>query len=266
MNLKSDLHYCFYKVKCLNHRKYFYPGTNCLYKVHNIRARILMDSNPQSQNGRMGEDTHSSTVKTERKKISSMALQSSSNSHPTILLYCKTVLFYNANLNRSPLKSFQGLITSRNRYLWSWVSLMVKSVKNPPAMRETWVRSLVGRTPEEGMATHSNTHAWENAQGQRSLVGYSPWSCKQMDTTERLSTTQHNYEVLQAPVFLSSLISYPYLPPKGHPGTPNFFILYIFLNFSANIPHTVWYTSPLHLLFSQFLHTLWVSKTDLMLQ
>ena len=34
---------------------------------------------------------------------------------------------------------------------------MVQSVKNLPAMRETWVRSLGWEDPlEEGMATHSN--------------------------------------------------------------------------------------------------------------
>ena len=34
---------------------------------------------------------------------------------------------------------------------------MAQSVKNLPAMRETWVRSLGWEDPlEEGMATHSN--------------------------------------------------------------------------------------------------------------
>ena len=34
-------------------------------------------------------------------------------------------------------------------------------VKNPPAMRETWVRSLGREDPlEEGMATHSSILAW----------------------------------------------------------------------------------------------------------
>ena len=34
-------------------------------------------------------------------------------------------------------------------------------VKNPPAMRETWVRSLDWEDPlEEGMATHSSVLAW----------------------------------------------------------------------------------------------------------
>ena len=35
-------------------------------------------------------------------------------------------------------------------------------VKNPPAMRETWVRSLAWEDPlEEGMAIHSSILAWE---------------------------------------------------------------------------------------------------------
>ena len=29
--------------------------------------------------------------------------------------------------------------------------------------------------------------------GQRSLAGYNPWSCKELDTTERLNTVQHNF-------------------------------------------------------------------------
>ena len=34
-------------------------------------------------------------------------------------------------------------------------------VKNPPAMRETWLQSLDGGDPlEEGMATHSSILAW----------------------------------------------------------------------------------------------------------
>ena len=57
---------------------------------------------------------------------------------------------------------------------------MTHTVKNLAAMQETWVRSL----------------NWEDAlptpvflpgefQGQRSLVGYSPWGCKESDTTEQ---------------------------------------------------------------------------------
>ena len=42
-----------------------------------------------------------------------------------------------------------------------WASLMDQTVKNPPAMQETWVQSLGQEDPlEEGMATHSSILAW----------------------------------------------------------------------------------------------------------
>ena len=40
-------------------------------------------------------------------------------------------------------------------------SLVAEMVRNLPAMRETWVRSLGGEDPlEEGMAAHSTVLAW----------------------------------------------------------------------------------------------------------
>ena len=45
---------------------------------------------------------------------------------------------------------------------YSWASLVAQTVKNPPTMQETWVRSLGSEDPlEEGMATHSSTLAWK---------------------------------------------------------------------------------------------------------
>ena len=42
-----------------------------------------------------------------------------------------------------------------------WASLVAHLVKNLPAMRENWVRSLGWEDPmEEGMATHSSILAW----------------------------------------------------------------------------------------------------------
>ena len=53
-------------------------------------------------------------------------------------------------------------------------------------MQETQVQFLGWEDPlEKGMATHSSILAWE-IPGQRSLVGYSPWSQKESDTTEHL--------------------------------------------------------------------------------
>ena len=44
---------------------------------------------------------------------------------------------------------------------YSWASLVVQLVKNPPAKQETWVRSLGWEDPlEKGKATHSSILAW----------------------------------------------------------------------------------------------------------
>ena len=44
---------------------------------------------------------------------------------------------------------------------YSWASLVVQLVKNPPAMWETWVPSLSWEGPlEKGKATHSSILAW----------------------------------------------------------------------------------------------------------
>ena len=44
---------------------------------------------------------------------------------------------------------------------YSRASLLVQLVNNPPAMQETWVRSLVWKdTLEKGKATHSSILAW----------------------------------------------------------------------------------------------------------
>ena len=65
---------------------------------------------------------------------------------------------------------------------YSWASLMAQLVMNPPAMQKTWVWSL----------------GWEDHLGKERLPTpvfwpgefhwlYSPWECKESDTTERLS-------------------------------------------------------------------------------
>ena len=68
---------------------------------------------------------------------------------------------------------------------------MAQMVKNPPAKQEIWVRSPGRADPlEKGMATHSSILAGES-HGQRSLEGYSPWGCKESDTTEQLTLSKN---------------------------------------------------------------------------
>ena len=46
-------------------------------------------------------------------------------------------------------------------YLLTWASLVAQTIKNLPAMHETWVRPLGWEDPlEESMATHSNILTW----------------------------------------------------------------------------------------------------------
>ena len=75
-------------------------------------------------------------------------------------------------------------------FQYSWASLMAQLVKNPPAMRETWVWYLGWGDPlEKGKATHSSILAW------RIPWIYSPWGHKKSDTTEQLSLWISSTEV-----------------------------------------------------------------------
>ena len=63
-------------------------------------------------------------------------------------------------------------------------SLLAQMVQNLPAVQETQVESLGWEDLlEKGMATHSSILPRE-FHGQGSLVGYSPWGCKELDKTE----------------------------------------------------------------------------------
>ena len=62
-------------------------------------------------------------------------------------------------------------------------SLVAQLVKNLPGMQKTWVQSLGWGDPlGKGMVTHSNILAWRIP-----WTVYSPWGCKELDTTELLS-------------------------------------------------------------------------------
>ena len=66
---------------------------------------------------------------------------------------------------------------------YSLASLVAQLVKNPSEMQETWVRSLSWEDSlEKGMATHSSILAWRIPLTEEP-AGYSPWVCKESDTT-----------------------------------------------------------------------------------
>ena len=64
-------------------------------------------------------------------------------------------------------------------------------------LQETQVRSLGEEDPlKEEMTTHSSILAWKKSHGQRSLVGYSPWGCKELDMTEQLTWREPKAQAL----------------------------------------------------------------------
>ena len=67
-----------------------------------------------------------------------------------------------SSCNAGDLGSIPGLGRSPGEGIgyalqYSWASLVAQLVKNPPVMRDTWVRSLGWEDPQEkGKATHSS--------------------------------------------------------------------------------------------------------------
>ena len=67
--------------------------------------------------------------------------------------------------------------------------------------KKTWLKSslfllytFMEESPGGGHGNPLQYSCLENPHGQRSLVGYSPWGYKELDTTKRLSTAQHMKE------------------------------------------------------------------------
>ena len=116
-----------------------------------------------------------------------------------------------------------GIAVLEDSYWFAGTSLVAQTIKNLPAVQKTQLQSLGWEDPLEkgmAMATQSTTLAWKipwmeepgglqsmgslgvrqywasslspvflpgESHGQRGLAGYSPWDCKESDTTEQLS-------------------------------------------------------------------------------
>ena len=87
------------------------------------------------------------------------------------------------------------LMASLTRWTWVWVdsgscwwmvrtSLVAQMVKHLPTMRETWVQSLGWEDLWRRKWQPTPVFLPGKSHGWRSLLGYSPWGCKQSDTTE----------------------------------------------------------------------------------
>ena len=63
-------------------------------------------------------------------------------------------------------------------------SLMAQIGKNLPVMQKTWVQSLGQEDPLEKEWLPAPVFSPGEFHGQRSLEGYCPWGCKEVDMTE----------------------------------------------------------------------------------
>ena len=90
-----------------------------------------------------------------------------------------------------PREKDTTILPTVSRSLFSPLMFVVaQRVKNPPASagdaRDRGSIPGLGRSLKEEMANYSSILAWE-IYGQGSLPGYSPWGCKELNTTEQLS-------------------------------------------------------------------------------
>ena len=74
-------------------------------------------------------------------------------------------------------------------------SLVDWAVKNLPTMWETQVQSLDGEdsSPGEGNGNLTPVSCWRS-HGEMSLLGNSPWGCKELDTSESQTITYNGKE------------------------------------------------------------------------
>ena len=81
--------------------------------------------------------------------------------------------------------------TLSNYLILAKASLVAQTVKNLSVMQETRFQFLGWEDPlEKGMATHSSILAWRIPWTEEPGTGCSPWGCKELDTTARLTHSQ----------------------------------------------------------------------------
>ena len=101
-----------------------------------------------------------------------------------------------------------------NTYIYTrYGADVAQAVKRLPEMRETWVRSLGREDPWRRKWQPTPIFLPRKFCGLRSLVGYSPWGCKESDTTERLRFALYNicYVCVCVHIYIHTLHIYIYM-------------------------------------------------------
>ena len=102
-----------------------------------------------------------------------------------ILLWASLIaqLVKNSACNARDLSSIPGSGRSAGEGIgytlqYSWAFLMLQTVKNPPAMQETWLQSLVWEDPLSGNGYPLQYSVLENFMDRGAWQAYSSWSCR----------------------------------------------------------------------------------------
>ena len=94
---------------------------------------------------------------------------------------------------------------------YSWASLVVQTIKNPPALWETSVWSLVGKIPWRRTWQPTSVLLPGKFHRQRSLAGYSPWGHKDSQRVRHYWVPMNALSLLTAFIVLDSVrCFYPY--------------------------------------------------------
>ena len=98
-------------------------------------------------------------------------------------IHTYTMIYFIHNLNKG--KGKQHIVWG---YIYMWASLVIQMVKNLPAVLET-LDPQAKKIPWRRQWLPTPVFSPGEFHGHRSLVGYSPWGCKESDMTERLTHT-----------------------------------------------------------------------------
>ena len=92
-------------------------------------------------------------------------------------------------LRRKRKNAFCNLIRVESQLKEKNSQVVAQTVKNLPAMQEAWVHPGVRKISWRREWIATPVFLPGEFHGHRSLVGYSPWGCKEKDTTEQLTYT-----------------------------------------------------------------------------
>ena len=112
------------------------------------------------------------------------------------MAFSKVLQFFHKGLENLLINWLPGFYS----FCYSFrASLVAQSVKNLPAMEETWIQSKGREAPLEKKWQPTPVFLPGEFYGQRRLVGYSPRGCKELDMIEQLTHLVNTLEKAMAP-------------------------------------------------------------------